>query len=253
MQFRIEKLTYPDPTMIGTIRTVPENYYVATIKPDYNLEFQGLEAMTRNIDQNMVRQWFQSQVQRGSKPKRKWAPSQVWAACKRAGIPVDERSTVVEHYQETGELPFQTFPALRLIESWPEQPRESPGNPGDLQSIIQKENEYFKRYGRPVESDFSINDIQREKIKAYYQQHPQMYVGEINRTERVGSPLEQYVSQKVYNFQYDFIIPQHDAELQNLLTDREISPYTGTKEDAERLDKIYVRVKTIGGLYLYWA
>jgi len=122
-----------------------------------------------------------------------------------------------------------------------------------LQSIIQKENEYFKTYGGPTEADFSINDIQREKIQAFYQQHPNTHVGKINRTERVGSPIEKYTSQKVFNFQYDFIIPQHDPELERLLLEREQATYTGTKEDTVRLDKIYVRVKQLGGNYLYWA
>ena len=35
----------------GTIRTTPENYYVATVNSDRSLTFEGLEANTRNVDQ----------------------------------------------------------------------------------------------------------------------------------------------------------------------------------------------------------
>ncbi len=45
----------------GTIRTVPENYYVADVRDDGTLSFAGLEAMTRNINANAVRAWWDSQ------------------------------------------------------------------------------------------------------------------------------------------------------------------------------------------------
>ena len=44
----------------GTIRTIPENYYVATVTSDKKLVFEGLEAMTRGVNKKTVRRWFKS-------------------------------------------------------------------------------------------------------------------------------------------------------------------------------------------------
>jgi hypothetical protein len=44
----------------GTIRTNPENYYVATIQNDGTLTFDGIEAQTREFPQDKVRAWFSS-------------------------------------------------------------------------------------------------------------------------------------------------------------------------------------------------
>ena len=46
----------------GTIRTVPENYYVATVTSNKELEFSGIEAMTKNIDKKLVKKWFKNLV-----------------------------------------------------------------------------------------------------------------------------------------------------------------------------------------------
>lgn len=59
-KLRFEKwsdIVKPDHS-IGTIRTIPENYYVATVLNDYTLEFEGIESMTRNINKNRVTSWF---------------------------------------------------------------------------------------------------------------------------------------------------------------------------------------------------
>jgi hypothetical protein len=39
----------------GTIRTEPENYYVATVDKDLNLTFEGIEANTRDVDREEVK------------------------------------------------------------------------------------------------------------------------------------------------------------------------------------------------------
>lgn len=44
----------------GTIRTMPENYYVATIDEKGNIEFQGLEVNTRNIDKEKVKRLWET-------------------------------------------------------------------------------------------------------------------------------------------------------------------------------------------------
>lgn len=46
----------------GTIRTEPENYYVATVDKDLNLTFDGIEANTRDIDQDEVRRMWKANL-----------------------------------------------------------------------------------------------------------------------------------------------------------------------------------------------
>ena len=53
-----------DESDYGTIRTTPENYYVADItktRDGFQLTFDNIEAMTREINHGSVIQWFYSQ------------------------------------------------------------------------------------------------------------------------------------------------------------------------------------------------
>ena len=48
------------PEHLGTVRTVPENYYVADVYKDLSLMFDSrLEAATRNVDRASVRKWWE--------------------------------------------------------------------------------------------------------------------------------------------------------------------------------------------------
>jgi hypothetical protein len=48
----------------GTIRTEPENYYVATVDKDLNLTFEGIETNTRDVDQDEVLRMWKSRRMR---------------------------------------------------------------------------------------------------------------------------------------------------------------------------------------------
>jgi len=52
--------SYPD--SFGTIRTNPENCYVATIGNDGLLTFEGIEAQTREFPHDQARIWFNSVI-----------------------------------------------------------------------------------------------------------------------------------------------------------------------------------------------
>lgn len=55
-ELRYEKWYRPILTELGTIRTVPENFYVASVYDD-QLTFEGTEPHTSNIDQEYVAKW----------------------------------------------------------------------------------------------------------------------------------------------------------------------------------------------------
>ena len=50
------------PDLFGTIRTKPENYYVASIMDNGMLLFDGIEANTRNFPQDKVKAWYNNVI-----------------------------------------------------------------------------------------------------------------------------------------------------------------------------------------------
>ena len=121
----------------------------------------------------------------------------------------------------------------------------------ELKNILEKENKYFNRGFIPLEYDQELNDLQREKIKTFYKQHKKIWLGNINSYQ--DKPvLKEYKGEKIYNFEYDFVIPVFDKQLIDMITD-----YQNTKYDlkviAEKIDQIFNRVKKLNGLTLYWV
>ena len=58
-EFKLRHENYAgDLDFSGTIRTVPENYYVCDVKKNGELEFKGLEVITRDINKDSVREWW---------------------------------------------------------------------------------------------------------------------------------------------------------------------------------------------------
>lgn len=55
------------------------------------------------------------------------------------------------------------------------------------------------------------------------------------------------------NFQASFAVPFQDTILVSLLKEREEAPYTGSKEDMERIERITDRIIRIGGIFLNWV
>lgn len=105
----------------------------------------------------------------------------------------------------------------------------------------------------PIEGGWMINAISRQFIHAYRAKYGVAWVGIINRSGTSRKWIEKYDGGMVYNFAYSFVLPQNDAELVQLLQDREDAPYTGTSADWERLKLIEKRIYDIGGRYLHWV
>jgi len=62
-QFKLKFEKWENPILggLGTIRTVPENYYVASVFDD-QITFEGLEANTRDINQDFVAAWAKENI-----------------------------------------------------------------------------------------------------------------------------------------------------------------------------------------------
>lgn len=59
-----ERWSKPVMGELGTIRTIPENYYVASVHDD-QITFEGIEVATMNIDQNYVCRWAKEHIFNG--------------------------------------------------------------------------------------------------------------------------------------------------------------------------------------------
>ena len=111
--------------------------------------------------------------------------------------------------------------------------------------------------GGASEFDMSINDISRAKIQAVSELWQEVWLGHINLygKDRHGGRaiMEKWEGELVYNFEYAFCIPCHDAELEKLISDRDNAEYTGTTDDWNRIEAIFTRIEALGGETLAWA
>lgn len=110
--------------------------------------------------------------------------------------------------------------------------------------------------GWTTEFDKSINDISRAKIKAMNNEHGQCFLGKVNLYDDERGKdykLTEYKGQKIYNFDYAFCIPCHDSQLEEMITERDREPYTGSKNDSKRIDQIMNRIEELGGHNLVWS
>lgn len=125
-----------------------------------------------------------------------------------------------------------------------------------LLAQCQKEtNEYFLIYGQPTEEDMTINDVSRKTIRAMHNDKGACWLGNINLHKENPRPfkLTQWTLEtRVYNFQYDFILPKHDPIIETMINERDNAPYNA-KNDCASVTEIMDRVTELGGIFLYWA
>ena len=93
------------------------------------------------------------------------------------------------------------------------------------------------------EADDTWNNFNREIIKEYAKVYPNCRLGSYNKAETVS-----YTGQKIYNFDYDFIISEPDEELKNLIEKRLFKGYT----DMASIMKIQNRIEAKNGEILIW-
>ena len=112
-----------------------------------------------------------------------------------------------------------------------------------IKEALANQEQYLRHYGRPSEEDHSLNDMNRDLIEAMNGYYGQVYVGSING----DLVLAQYNGEKIYNFAYDFCVPQYDAELETLLRQ-----WKG-KHKVCQLEAIHVRIRELNGHLLIWV
>lgn len=112
-----------------------------------------------------------------------------------------------------------------------------------IREVLAAQERYWRRYGGPSEEDHSLNDMNRDLIEAMNGYYGQVYVGSING----DLVLAQYNGEKIYNFAYDFCVPQYDAELETLLRQWK------EKHKVCQLEAIHARIRELNGHLLIWV
>ena len=104
------------------------------------------------------------------------------------------------------------------------------------------------------EGDNGINGASRAII-AEVGKAGAAWLGNVNLYEETRDKpiLWEWDRGMVYNFGAAFVIPCYDAELERMIRERDNAPYTGTKDDAPRVQAILDRVDKLGGVSLIWT
>lgn len=114
-----------------------------------------------------------------------------------------------------------------------------------VQRALDAQNLYLLRWGRPTESDHSLNDINRELIQAMADENDgQVYLGSFHG----DTGLYPYDGGVVQNFQCDFCVPAADQELEELL-----KQYRSCSWSSAAISRVHARIEELGGHLLLWV
>lgn len=105
------------------------------------------------------------------------------------------------------------------------------------------------------ESDDETNDLSRQVIAEMHQQHGECWLGRVNLYKGHDQTIMRKYNptEPVGNFSCSFVIPKYDAELEGLIRERSITPYTSTADDSVLVGNIFNRLSAIGGRSVFWT
>lgn len=105
------------------------------------------------------------------------------------------------------------------------------------------------------EADDEYNDFNRKIISAFKKLHPKAHLGNVSNYNTLArqdlingdiKALTEYDGRVVYNFGCDFIVPDYDEKLNDLIRD------WNDEFKSAKVEDIYDRVKNLGGVYFIW-
>ncbi len=121
----------------------------------------------------------------------------------------------------------------------------------------------------PEEADPQLNEANRDVIQAMAAMHGgECWLGRVNLHHELPEdededgehepfhadvPLWKWSGKTVYNFGASFVLPRHDAHLEQLIRQRDDADYTTTDADYERVTAIHERIVAVGGVLLHWS
>lgn len=114
---------------------------------------------------------------------------------------------------------------------------EKSANVKELLKLQKKQNEYAIRIGGVLniqEADEIWNGYNRQIIEAYAKLHPKCQIGSFAYPQQTS-----YTGQKIYNFGCDYIIPEPDDELKQIMSSHQVEP-------------IFDRIEELKGIIFIW-
>ena len=119
----------------------------------------------------------------------------------------------------------------------------------------------------PEEADSELNEASRTVIQAMATAHGgECWLGRVNLRHALPEeddgrhepfhanvPTWKWSGRPVCNFGASFVLPRHDARLEQLIRERDAAPYISTTVDYERVTAIHERLAAVGGVVLHWS
>ena len=112
------------------------------------------------------------------------------------------------------------------------------------------------QHGSVREANTSVNNSSRRCIKKMHEHYGECWIGKINKHKEDEDKPAIYKHDPlvlVCNFEADFVLPQFDQTLVDLLTERWNAPYTNANDDYVRILKINERIEKVQGVHLIWS
>jgi hypothetical protein len=106
------------------------------------------------------------------------------------------------------------------------------------------------------EGDYNLNAASHATVEAYAAEYNGCWLGNVNIYSDMPSllPMFEYkIEDHLCNFAASFVVPAYDADLERMIRDRAAAPYTGTADDAVRVEAIHERIEQLGGCTLLWS
>ena len=105
------------------------------------------------------------------------------------------------------------------------------------------------------EADDENNNLSRDIIKAFKEENEHCYMGKITldgqkRRDIIDGKIscyEEYTGQRIYNFGCDFIIPEADDKLTQMIKE------WNTDWKLNQLEEIQKRIDELQGIYIIWS
>ncbi len=126
-----------------------------------------------------------------------------------------------------------------------------------IAEITERENTLYRcRGGRIPEANDDLNNLQREKIAAVFEESGAAYIGKINHSGEERASLtadkvfDEYKGQMVYNFGADFVLCVTDDKLAELIVQWNKG---GLPISLKLVRQIINRINFLGGVNLLWS
>ena len=115
-------------------------------------------------------------------------------------------------------------------------------------------NHRRSQYYNEAQKEISvINDTNRALIEAVHVHEGEAWLGKVNLYDDDGKQWRFDYGATVWNCSADYVLPERNQEIEDMVIARDNAPYTGTKDDYERVKAIHEAIEEAGGYLLHWV